>query len=333
MFWPESWTCMNRAKDMDRIFLQTVIVMIAASLAVELVRLVDYSMLGSLLVSQIILALPAVFYICRYRIKLKDLLRIRKVRIVNVVLLVLFAYFITPLMNIINEVSMLFATNVIDNTVSHIIPEHSLFVSLFAIAFVPCVMEDAVYRGVFFNEYRKVDPLKGIFLSALLFGLMHMNINQFVYAFPMGIIFAMLVEGTDSLLSSMIVHFVINGMSVLSVYMMPAIRENAAALYGAEKAAQMYPEQAGYTTVQLLDMIRSGIIPAIINTVIAAVLFVIIVKNAGRWEHMKEIFRRKDSKEKQQKAKEPTRLCTPSLLAGMGICVFIMIWTEIAQYI
>ena len=47
-------------------------------------------------------------------------------------------------------------------------------------------------------------------MSGLLFGCFHLNINQALYAFVMGIVFAYMVEATGSLWSSVIAHFAVN---------------------------------------------------------------------------------------------------------------------------
>ena len=51
--------------------------------------------------------------------------------------------------------------------------------------------------------------------NALAFGLMHMNFNQFCYAFVLGIAFGILLEATGSIFATMTAHFVINGWSTV----------------------------------------------------------------------------------------------------------------------
>ena len=51
-----------------------------------------------------------------------------------------------------------------------------------------------------------------------MFGLMHMNLNQFVYAFVIGIAFGVLCEVTGSILPGFFAHLLINGSSTVSMY-------------------------------------------------------------------------------------------------------------------
>ena len=51
-------------------------------------------------------------------------------------------------------------------------------------------------------------------LSALIFGLLHLNFNQMPYAVYLGIVFALMVEATGSIYTSMLMHFLLNGFNV-----------------------------------------------------------------------------------------------------------------------
>lgn len=305
---------------MNRIFLWTVLVAMAGSLISGLLQRVDPNRVLPFLVSQVMLVLPLSVYIYRYKINLKDILRIHKISMGNIALLILFTFFITPLMNLLNTISMLFATNIIDDTANRIIYGQPLAVSLFTIAIIPCILEESVYRGAFFNEYRKVNPMKGILLSAFLFGIMHMNLNQFVYAFAIGIIFALLVEGCDSILASALVHFLINASSVLTVYFLP-LAEKAA--NGETGAAAELAKQTVYTTGELVQIIQADIFPVLLSTTVAVFLFINIVKIAGRWERIKTLFRRTGKKDP---------ISSPYLWIGVGICVSLIIMNELPLF-
>ena len=99
------------------------------------------------------------------------------------------------------------------------------------VAVIPSLFEESVYRGIFYNEYRKESPLKAILLSGFLFGIIHLNFNQFAYAFAMGIIFALII-GYRFNLSTMIIHLIINGNSILTLYLYPKLIELLDKAYG-----------------------------------------------------------------------------------------------------
>lgn len=64
--------------------------------------------------------------------------------------------------------------------------------------------------------------LVAVIFTALLFGAYHANVIQFCYAFPMGIIFALMAIWSNSILPSIILHISINTFS----YLMPDIMFN-----------------------------------------------------------------------------------------------------------
>lgn len=293
---------------MNRLFLYTVIMAMFGSIGSGLLYTIDESGFLSLASSQLLLVLPTVLYICRWRIPVKDFLRIGRLPILNILLLVLFSFSIIPFLNFLNVFSMLFARNVIANTASQIIGNQSLAVSLFVIAFLPGAMEEAVYRGAFYNEYRKVSLRKGLLLSALLFALMHLNLNQFIYAFAMGLIFPLLVEANNSILASLLVHFIINANSVISVF-----RNQEAGNGG-----------GAYTASELVGYMRAFAVPMIMSLFISIGLLAYMAKNTGRLEQIKDIFR----EEKKEEKEKDSSLATVSLLVGIGICTFLIVWGE-----
>jgi len=114
--------------------------------------------------------------------------------------------------------SLLFSDNLISSTVNAGVASDGILYSLLTMAFFPAAIEEFTFRGILYGQYRCHRPIKAILLSALCFGLMHMNFNQFCYAFVIGIFLALLVEATGSLIPSVIMHFTFNSTSVFLVY-------------------------------------------------------------------------------------------------------------------
>ncbi|MDR2090256.1 MAG: CPBP family intramembrane metalloprotease [Clostridiales bacterium] len=92
-----------------------------------------------------------------------------------------------------------------------------LILDLFLVAALPAVFEELTFRGILLGAY-KDNPKTGVLLSAFLFALMHMNIQQFLYAFVGGIVMGYVVIKTRSIVSSMIIHFCINAFSTIRAY-------------------------------------------------------------------------------------------------------------------
>lgn len=78
------------------------------------------------------------------------------------------------------------------------------------------IMEELVFRGIVFGNLRKLTGLwQSVFLSALLFGLIHFNIVQFVYAFWLGIVLALFMYKSGHMYAAMIGHITANAFAVI----------------------------------------------------------------------------------------------------------------------
>lgn len=304
----------KRIKEINIVFFMTIIFALFGQELNSIIFIYTDNYLLTLLSSQLILILPSIVYIIKYKLNIKEAIRFKKIKAVNIILLIVFSYLITPLMSFVNALSMLFFQNTTSSFMEGIIEENGFFLSILIIALVPAIFEEVVYRGIFYNEYRKAKPLQAIFLSAFLFGIIHGNLNQFVYAFLMGIVFALIIEVTDSILSTMIIHFFINGTSVTALHLY------SKSMNVEEEASQL--EASLDQILTFTEIMKTLLWPAIICTILAAFVYVAIAKNEGRWEWIKEIFiKRKNQNEE--------KLISISLVIAIVICIVIMIINEI----
>ncbi len=89
------------------------------------------------------------------------------------------------------------------------------FLALFLLAVIPAIEEELIFRGIIFNGLRsRFKDYQAILISAVLFALMHGNLQQFVYPIFLGIILAWVVMRTGSLVSSILVHMINNALVV-----------------------------------------------------------------------------------------------------------------------
>ena len=274
---------------------------------------------GQILFSQIVFALPAVIYLIVCGTNPFKALRVKRIKISNVFLLILFAYLIMPLISLINAISLVFSQNEIVGTITNVTDNSPLIVGILTVGLLPAILEESVYRGVLYNEYRKANPKIAIFLSALLFGLLHQNLNQFSYAFALGLIFALVIEATDSILSTMILHFVINSTSLVMNYMLPRILKAMEAFVGSDVMnAEEVLESAleGADKVTMIQSAYSLIVPAIISSILAFIVYRVIAKNENRYEEVKNIFARNESNSRL------LSFISVPLVIGVGICIY-----------
>ena len=237
----------NRIGAVNIVFLISILITVVVAF-LPLDFLTGYPAL-QLIFSQVILALPSAVYMILHRLPYAETVRFKKLRFSDMLWCILFGILIQPLLTLLNALSMVFSTNITSTFMLELSGSVPFLGALFLMALVPCVLEETVYRGVFYNEYSKVNPWKAALLSGLLFGLMHGNINQFCYAAVMGILFALLIEATGSILSTMLIHFWINASSVVMIYLYPKLYEVMQAFY------RMYEEHGNKEMMAQLELL------------------------------------------------------------------------------
>ena len=184
---------------------------------------INLNVTQAILISQGSILVPFGLYCIVLRKNPFEVIRFKKMKPISAFFAFLAAIFSYPVVIFLNLLSMMF----VENAVAEIIPEvlnQGLISGLFLIAFLPAVVEETIFRGTLYNTYSKHKPLAGVFLSAVLFGLMHMNFNQVPYAIYIGIIAALLLEATDSIIAPMILHFTMNGSSLVLSFFTEALQ-------------------------------------------------------------------------------------------------------------
>ena len=93
-----------------------------------------------------------------------------------------------------------------------------LIINLILTALLPGICEEVAHRGMILSATKKIGKGKAILISALLFGLLHLNIEQFFYATLIGLFLGFLTLATGSIFPAMIIHFMNNAMSVFLTF-------------------------------------------------------------------------------------------------------------------
>jgi len=92
------------------------------------------------------------------------------------------------------------------------------FVEIFLVAVLPGFCEEFVHRGIVLQGTKHAGFKKAIVISSLMFGLIHFNVQQFFYAFIIGIILGFVSVVAKNIFPAMIIHFVNNAISVYLDY-------------------------------------------------------------------------------------------------------------------
>ena len=105
------------------------------------------------------------------------------------------------------------------NIYSELLITDNLMLSILVMAVLPAIFEELLFRGILFTSFnKKYGFMIAAFVSALLFGVYHMNWIQGIYAFIFGLAFAYSYYKSNSIFVSIIFHFINNLIATLSSY-------------------------------------------------------------------------------------------------------------------
>lgn len=107
---------------------------------------------------------------------------------------------------------LLFGAGEIQNVMEAIAPSSfsAGVVTLIFTAFVAPIFEEMIYRHLLLRSLKPIGDTPAIIISALVFGLVHGNFDQFAYAFLSGIIFGLMAVRYDTIIPGMVLHLINN---------------------------------------------------------------------------------------------------------------------------
>ena len=148
-----------------------------------------------------------------------------------------------------------------------------LYAFLFTVVIAP-VMEELVFRKALISRVRAAGEVNAVVLSALVFGLAHGNLSQFIYAFLLGLVFGFVFARTGRVIYSMLLHMFFN----FFFGFLPVLLASDYALV--EAVSKLPPEEVVVTKeygLASLHVENYGIATLVI-VAIGVVVFVLIAK-------------------------------------------------------
>lgn len=232
----------------------------------------ELDMIPNILLSEAMLIVPTFFMLLFSKDKVKDVLSIKKIKWTTFFGVIAFTMAASPLVTLVNLLSQLVVENTVTTNSTQFLSMHPLLLIFFVGILAP-VCEEIVFRGTIFGGLKKEGNIfKAILASGLLFGLLHMNINQASYAFVIGILLGFLVEATGSIFSSILFHVLVNTTNAIMMIFTSSMMSEEV----------MATAQESVDMATLLNMICIYLVLAVIGTIIAICLLVWMSKNEGR---------------------------------------------------
>lgn len=333
---------MENVKSGNRLFLCILTFYIGVSLLLrQVVDLTTLPVWLRLTLGEILMLVPTVLYLAVKKTNPFRFLPKGRLSVGTIFLLILFAYCMLPLVACVNAVSMLFQGNAVSDMMGTIL-SYPLPVAVLLIAVVPALCEEFVFRGVLYHTYRRQRIWPAVLISALFFGLMHLNFNQFCYAFLMGIFFALLIEATGSMWAPVIVHFTYNANSTVMTWLLGRTGYMEPLPSGTEQNMMSIMEESlaesglsiGDPAAQLgivLGFVIAGavlLLLAAAGCFLAYLIYKAIARKYGRLEHVQILCSGKKRKALDERRLEaPQRVWTWEGIAAVLLAVAYIVWT------
>ncbi|MGL4741299.1 MAG: lysostaphin resistance A-like protein [Sarcina sp.] len=176
-------------------------------------RNISYPVL--LIITHIILfILPAIIYILITRQSFKKVLRLNKIGLVDICIAIGIGFIAQPVMSFFAYISSFFFTNDVAGMLNEL-NSAPLWIMILMIGVTPSISEEITMRGIVLSGYDFKSKHVAAIMSGLVFGIIHNNPHQFLYAFVMGVIFGYMVRAANSIFVAMIAHFTINTSQLL----------------------------------------------------------------------------------------------------------------------
>ena len=301
---------MNKASDLSSVkktnalFLGFILLFMAMELVIGVLAVMDVNIaiVPALFISQSIILVPSLVFVVIECIELKEWVPFKKIKWSTFWLTILFTMCLSPFISFINVLSQLFTTNIVAELSGEFLSVSPL-VLMFVIGFFGPFCEEFTFRGIIYHGLSKSGrTLAAILVSALFFGLMHMNLNQFSYAFILGLAFGLINEATGSIFPSLIMHILINsvnvGMQYIADYGMTLSGESPEGLAGA-----LSELDAG--TDDILMIAGALLIPALIGLALSIVVFIAICRKEGSLDRIRSLFKQKKPSPSEEGSASP----------------------------
>ena len=304
----------NRSRLAGIQYLVMMVVWIIAGLLISVAgldRFLNYYSAHSLV--ELELLIPVVVLLVLDRFEVMRGTRMKMVGVKVILWTLLLALILIPVMTFLNLAGQLLVPNDIVVRIEHYtmltgssVWEKPLLLNLLYMALLPAVVEEFLFRGVLFQGFRSCGLFKTAVITSLMFALAHGNLNQFLYAFAIGLFLAYLVEASGSVYAAMIAHMCLNSATVVMVYLKRVLPENMT-------SAIVEAENTSARDLSLVYWIICGAIAAA-----CFVLAVIAVRKIAKTAERDLIYREARKGHDRLKGKEG-RIFSVELLIGLLI--------------
>ncbi|KUK07923.1 MAG: putative metal-dependent membrane protease [Caldanaerobacter subterraneus] len=177
--------------------------------------------IGILITEILFVLIPVIAYLLIKRYDVKYVLRLNPLKSEFVLLLVLIAVASWGVSGFLAVLTNYFLSKLGKVPVMQIPPAqdlNELIVQLIIFGLVAACCEEIFMRGLVMRSFEMRGSIKSVVITAILFAMLHLNVQNFLSILFLGTILGYVVYRTDSIFAGMIVHFTNNAISTILSY-------------------------------------------------------------------------------------------------------------------
>ena len=249
----------------------------------------DVSLEADLIVSEMTILVPGLIWMLIHNASFRRDLGFKKIKVSTILMTILLSYLLSPLISLVNVLSQLYSDNTVLGFSADMI-DMNVFVLVLIVGFFGPFCEEFIFRGIIGQSMKRFGSvLATALVSGLYFGLMHLNFNQFCYAFVLGVIFQIVNYASGSVYTSMIMHTVFNTRNVLLMLGMEKLYNYMGTSIGdinlQEASSEIFKNGYIFYAIAIL------LVLALIFTAISIPVFMFIARNEGHGTAYSELLR------------------------------------------
>jgi len=177
---------------------------------------------GLLVTEFLLVLLPSLALLFIFKYDVKKVLRLNRVSLINLLIIFLIMVFAIPAVGALNLINLALIKQVFGRVVVSSVPEAEntgeLIINLLIVGGSAGICEEIMFRGVLQRGFERLGAKKAILITALLFGLFHLDFQRLLGTFLLGALIGYIVHRTNSLFAGMFAHFTNNSIAVVITY-------------------------------------------------------------------------------------------------------------------
>lgn len=177
---------------------------------------------GLLITEYILVLLPPIIYVVLIRDNFKNVFRFNFLSIKHgglIIAITVLSYPVALFFNLIGMTILSLFGEIIAPPIPTADDLSQYFTLFFIIAVSAGICEEVFFRGLILRGYESLGKVQGIIISAVLFGVFHFNLQNFLGPVVLGLIFGYLVMRTNSIFAGILGHITNNGVAVTLGYL------------------------------------------------------------------------------------------------------------------